>query len=59
MAHVRVRYSRDVRGLPRAEVAPPHEVLGWFPEQDVQGNTAWCQRLLQRIDDVQRGRMPS
>jgi uncharacterized protein YacL (UPF0231 family) len=53
-----VIFEQDERGYPRVRAAPPCEVLGWFLEQDVQGNAAKCHRLLGLIEEARSGRRP-
>lgn len=56
---MQVRYYRDSYSLPRADVGPPHEVVGWFLEQDLQGDVAACRRLLNLLNEVESGIMTS
>jgi len=48
----------DSHGYPRAEYQPPHEVLGWYLEQDVQNSPATCEELLRLSDEVINGNRP-
>lgn len=50
-----VRLYRDRFGYPRADASPPHEVLGWFLEQDVQSDAAWGRELAGIVGDVRAG----
>jgi uncharacterized protein YacL (UPF0231 family) len=53
-----IRLYRDPQGLPRAQAAPPHEVVGWWLEQDVQQDPATCDAVLAGIAAVRAGQTP-
>jgi len=37
--------------MPRADFDPPHEVVGWFLEQDVQ-SVSRCEELIAIVDET-------
>jgi hypothetical protein len=53
-----LRYERDRHGFPRAIADAPHEPVGWYLEQDVQGSIADAGSLLDLVDAVESGRVP-
>jgi hypothetical protein len=55
---VEARFLRDAHGYPRCEVAPPHEALGGFLEQDVQSGPRGIAELLHTVDGIAAGRQP-
>ncbi len=50
------RFLRDVHGFPRCQVAPPHEAVGWFLEQDIQSDPRAAAGLLAEVEAVAAGR---
>ena len=53
---MKIKLYHDAYNFPRAEVETPHEVLGWFLEQDVQSSIPWCRELVEIIENIQAGR---
>jgi hypothetical protein len=50
-----MRFFRDAHGYPRCEAAPPHQVVGWFLEQDIQGSRRTADELLAEIEGIASG----
>jgi len=53
---MKIKLYHDAHDFPRAEVDTPHEVLGWFLEQDVQSSISWCRDLLKLVEHIESGR---
>ena len=51
------KFYHDANKCPRAEYAPPNEMLGWYLEQDVQSSPATCDELQSICTDVTSGAM--
>ena len=49
------KFYYDVDKCPRAEYAPPNEMLGWYLEQDVQSSPTTCDELHSICIDVTSG----
>jgi uncharacterized protein YacL (UPF0231 family) len=45
----------DPQGYPRAEYSSPHEVLGWYLEQDIQCSEVNCEEILRACDQIVSG----
>lgn len=45
----------DAYGCSRAVYQSPHEVLGWYLEQDIQGGGAFCEELYVICDSILSG----
>ncbi len=44
----------DEYGVQRAEVSSPYELVGWYLEQEIEGDVHSCKRLLRRIEKVKK-----
>ena|SRR5262245_1677795 len=53
---MKLKLYYDAHDFPRAEVDTPHEVLGWFLEQDVQSSLPWGRELVETIENIQADR---
>ena len=53
---MQLRLYKDDRGVPRAEVPPPREALGWWLAQDIQSDRDACDELLSVIQDIRSGK---
>lgn len=54
MNSVNLQFYRDSAGDPRARCNPPYELLGHFLESDVQSSIAFCEEILQILDQIDR-----
>jgi hypothetical protein len=54
-----LKLSVDSDGRGRAEGAPPFDVLGWYLEDDIQGDPQRCDEVISMIDQVESGTLAS
>lgn len=50
-----VKYYLDEHGSQRSEVSSPYELIGWYLEQEVEGDINSCKRLLGIIEKIKNG----